>query len=410
MTLGQRIQELRKQQGMSQEALGEALGVSRQAVSKWESDNGIPALDTLIAMSRLFGVTVGELLGVEEPHKNGTGDAADQGAQTEELLRRYAEQIRESSEPAPSPVLRGVLILAATATAVILIVLFAQIGSLRNTVKLLRTDLSHLQVNVSNNQNNLSAQIRNTIYDVLAEEAKLLNTFGWEVVDFDPGTQSVTLSITATMKEYAAGSSMQLCAQYTKTDGTHGQTVGDWVEGPDFCTRLNLPLNSSTEMTIRVRDEGGNIKEQVLDQQIYGLSPESFCLSAYNLTVPFAITAKGPGITTTTVRAEDEHIQIYSAHPEYVYPEKAVLIAYINDDLLIKETLNIAHSEKSDKIFNAALKDEYYSVTLKNGDKLSVRLTVTDNLGRVEEFFDSTEVKDGELLRTPIEVPAIPAD
>ena len=65
MTLGQRIQELRKQNGLSQEGLGEVLGVSRQAVSKWEGDNGIPELDTLIAMSRLFGVTIGELLGVE---------------------------------------------------------------------------------------------------------------------------------------------------------------------------------------------------------------------------------------------------------------------------------------------------------------------------------------------------------
>ena len=67
MTLGQRIQALRKQRGMSQEALGEVLGVSRQAVSKWEGDNGIPELDTLIAMSRLFDVTVGRLLGVEDP-------------------------------------------------------------------------------------------------------------------------------------------------------------------------------------------------------------------------------------------------------------------------------------------------------------------------------------------------------
>ena len=66
MTLVQRIQELRKQRGLSQEGLGEALGVSRQAVSKWEGDNGIPELDTLIAMSRLFGITIGELLGVEE--------------------------------------------------------------------------------------------------------------------------------------------------------------------------------------------------------------------------------------------------------------------------------------------------------------------------------------------------------
>ena len=64
MTIGQRIAELRKQQNLSQEALGELLGVSRQAISKWESDAALPEIDKLIAMSKRFGVTVGYLLGV----------------------------------------------------------------------------------------------------------------------------------------------------------------------------------------------------------------------------------------------------------------------------------------------------------------------------------------------------------
>lgn len=76
MTLGQRIQEYRKAAGLSQEALGEELGVSRQAVSKWESDGGVPELDTLIAMSRRFGVTLGALLGVEEPAAADTPEPA----------------------------------------------------------------------------------------------------------------------------------------------------------------------------------------------------------------------------------------------------------------------------------------------------------------------------------------------
>ena len=67
MTLGQHIQFLRKKAGLSQEALGESLGVSRQAVSKWEADAAVPELDTLIAMSRLFGVGLGQLLQIEEP-------------------------------------------------------------------------------------------------------------------------------------------------------------------------------------------------------------------------------------------------------------------------------------------------------------------------------------------------------
>lgn len=65
MTIGQGIQQLRREKGLSQEALGEALGVSRQAVSKWESDLTLPEIDNLIAMSRLFQVPVGVLLGEE---------------------------------------------------------------------------------------------------------------------------------------------------------------------------------------------------------------------------------------------------------------------------------------------------------------------------------------------------------
>ena len=66
-TLGGRIQAGRKAAGMSQEALGEHLGVSRQAVSRWEADAAVPELEKLIAMSRLFGVTVGRCWGWSLP-------------------------------------------------------------------------------------------------------------------------------------------------------------------------------------------------------------------------------------------------------------------------------------------------------------------------------------------------------
>ena len=65
MTIGQRIAERRKLLGISQEALGEQMGVSRQAISKWEADGAIPEIDKLIALSKLFGVSVGWLLGTE---------------------------------------------------------------------------------------------------------------------------------------------------------------------------------------------------------------------------------------------------------------------------------------------------------------------------------------------------------
>ena len=71
MTMGQRIAQKRKEQGLSQEGLGEQLGVSRQAIYKWESGAAVPEIDKLIALSRLFGVSVGWLLGVEELPQEG---------------------------------------------------------------------------------------------------------------------------------------------------------------------------------------------------------------------------------------------------------------------------------------------------------------------------------------------------
>ena len=67
MTTGEKIAALRREKGFSQEALGEKLGLSRQAVSKWESDQAVPTMDNLVELSRLFGVPVETLLRPDEP-------------------------------------------------------------------------------------------------------------------------------------------------------------------------------------------------------------------------------------------------------------------------------------------------------------------------------------------------------
>lgn len=67
MNLGKRIYSFRTERGMSQEALAEALDVSRQSVSKWENDSAIPELEKLLKMRELFGVTLDQLVGTEAP-------------------------------------------------------------------------------------------------------------------------------------------------------------------------------------------------------------------------------------------------------------------------------------------------------------------------------------------------------
>ncbi len=63
MTLGQTIHRLRLERGLSQADLADRLEVSRQSISKWETDASVPELDKLITLSRIFGVTLDELVG-----------------------------------------------------------------------------------------------------------------------------------------------------------------------------------------------------------------------------------------------------------------------------------------------------------------------------------------------------------
>ena len=66
MEFNEKLQELRKQRGLTQEELAQALYVSRTAISKWESGRGYPNIDSLKAIAKFFAVTIDELLSGDE--------------------------------------------------------------------------------------------------------------------------------------------------------------------------------------------------------------------------------------------------------------------------------------------------------------------------------------------------------
>ena len=69
MSLGERIKEQRKNSGLSQEKVAEFVGVSRQAVTKWEANQSAPSTENLFKLAEIFGTTVDMLLSSNEDGK-----------------------------------------------------------------------------------------------------------------------------------------------------------------------------------------------------------------------------------------------------------------------------------------------------------------------------------------------------
>lgn len=98
MTIADRIQSLRKSKGMSQEELADRIGVSRQAVSKWESEQATPDLEKVVIMSEIFEVTTDYLLKGIEPVKTDEhktmADVIDQKILTEKNGKRVKTALK----------------------------------------------------------------------------------------------------------------------------------------------------------------------------------------------------------------------------------------------------------------------------------------------------------------------------
>ena len=102
MRLGQKITELRKKNNLSQEGLAEKMNVSRQAVSKWESDQSIPDIEKIVSLSELFGVTTDYLLKSGAPSfeiKTADIPAEDKSLiLPDKLVQKYLSTAKKSSK------------------------------------------------------------------------------------------------------------------------------------------------------------------------------------------------------------------------------------------------------------------------------------------------------------------------
>lgn len=122
MTLGERICTRRMEHGLSQADLAEALGVSRQSVSKWETDASTPELDKLIRLSEIFSVTLDELIRGESASA-GKNDEADGDAHGAASCAQAPPQAAPTSSVSATQKVIGIILLCFGLLTVLLLFL-----------------------------------------------------------------------------------------------------------------------------------------------------------------------------------------------------------------------------------------------------------------------------------------------
>ena len=104
MTIGETIRRLRKEKGLTQDALADALEISRQAVAKWESGKSAPATENLLKLAALLEVPLEELAGPKEQPSCALEEYARMQLEQERKKQRQRPPCAQNSRgPQPSP-------------------------------------------------------------------------------------------------------------------------------------------------------------------------------------------------------------------------------------------------------------------------------------------------------------------
>ena len=267
MELYEKLYELRRASGMSQEELAEKLGVSRQAVSKWESGATQPELQKLIELSKLYSVSVDELLSLE--HAKAPQDTAP-------AAEAPVQDGFESASAKEKPGLRSYCARhkrAIGGAAAALAALIAVGVHYNDRINTLSTQVDDLRSQLYSVQNTLSNQIdgiNNNIQNILASEASLISQFDYEVTDVDLKKQVCTLSLsllpktapkglTASVVLFDRGNASVLDSSYARYSASLTQDSFGVFRG-----EVTVPLSDQLDASVSL-DSGTEVQTQPLD-------------------------------------------------------------------------------------------------------------------------------------------------
>ena len=266
MTIGQRVGQKRKELGLSQEALGEQLGVSRQSIYKWESDSALPEIDKLIALSRLFGVSVGWLLGVEEPPQDDGADAEsapEAGELTEAQLRMVEEIVARYTAALPKAKRRRwPFVLAGVVLFFAIFNLFSELNALRSQQGSISSSIAQVQNSVDRQIGSISSRVE----EILKAQNSLVADYGVELTAVTPAHNTATFTVHAVPKTYVEGMTVEFIAENGEAASDRVAKAGEIGSNQRFYADLSVPLTDSITISALLISPDGTRSTQLLDQ------------------------------------------------------------------------------------------------------------------------------------------------
>lgn len=240
MTVGQRIAQKRKELSLSQESLGGQLGVSRQAIYKWEADAALPEIDKLISLSRIFNVSVGWLLGEEKEVVPAPGEELNENQlhMVEEIVARYIDAL----PPAPKR-RRWPLLLAGLAVLAVFFSLFDRLDSLNSRYQ----DLQNSVAGVTNNVNNQISSITSRVEQILESQNQLTAERSAQFKSWDLTANTATFTAHAVPKTYHEGMTARLVA---RSGGQVTEVPAQPGPGNAFQGEITCPLTDEIELSV----------------------------------------------------------------------------------------------------------------------------------------------------------------
>ena len=412
MTTGQKIAARRKELELSQEALGDKLGVSRQTVYKWGNDISLPDIDKLVALSRLFQVPVGWLLGVEEePEPQSVDFSPEQLKLLEEILGRYPraepeeltegqrKQVEELVGRPPKKRRRWPWVLAVLVIAVGAWTLFQRLDQMEQQYY----DLANSVGNITYSVNSQIGSITDRVEEVLKAQNDLTADYGTQLVSADLASNTVTFSLRAVPKTYTPGMSVIFLAdngeetlEFPAQEGENGTFTGEAA-----CTLTDTITLSAVFVT------GDTRQTQLLDQYVDLYSDSLPQIDVNSLLSIFEVEEYDQGDGSFVI--PEEYVTVSDG-------QNGSTVSAVWEQLgvsqLRKVEVGLFYNEKLVQWLTPCQKPSNYkgfedenfyrldpvTLTMEEGDMLEIAARGTDQYGRQWVALGGAfQVKDGEL-------------